>query len=202
MATSVNKIGHWKRKELWFLVIYAILFYVIIINRSLQLSRGIYLFSLCNCLFSYQLLNCRACFSQIITNSFTVYARDGSQLITSMYDNFVCCKYFSRIGHDVLAADPNAHSVLFCEKDVSDAQWRNLRGNIPVLTLVFAIFTLLANFMRAFNLRVKGMSIVWLLFSLAYLSYLHGAWYGTHALFILTFFFLSLLLFLTFISLV
>lgn len=100
-----------------------------------------------------------------------------------MYDNFVCCKYFSRIGHDVLAADPNAHSVLFCEKDVSDAQWRNLRGNIPVLTLVFAIFTLLANFTRAFfNLRVKGMSIVWLLFSSAYLSYLHGAWYGRGAL--------------------
>jgi len=44
MATSADssKSGNWKRKELWFLVIYAIVFYVIIINRSLQLSRGIY----------------------------------------------------------------------------------------------------------------------------------------------------------------
>ncbi|KAE9615383.1 putative membrane bound O-acyl transferase, MBOAT [Lupinus albus] len=60
--------------------------------------------------------------------------------------------------------------------DMSDAQWRNFRGNIPVLTLVFGIFTLLANSMRAFfNLKVGGMSIVWLLFSLVYLLYLHGA---------------------------
>ena len=73
----------------------------------------------------------------------------------------------------------NVCPALFCMKDVSDAQWRNLRGNIPVLTLVFGIFTLLANLMRAFfNLKVGGMSIVWLLFSLTYLSYLHGAWYS------------------------
>ncbi|KAH1231121.1 putative membrane-bound O-acyltransferase C24H6.01c [Glycine max] len=120
MATSVNKIGHWKRKELWFLVIYAILFYVIIINRSLQLSRDYY------------------------------------KQLHGLRPGWLIAHYLN---------------------DVSDAQWRNLRGNIPVLTLVFAIFTLLANFMRAFNLRVKGMSIVWLLFSLAYLSYLHGACY-------------------------
>ncbi|KAL5140139.1 putative membrane-bound O-acyltransferase [Glycine soja] len=118
MATSVNKIGHWKRKELWFLVIYAILFYVIIIYRSLQLSRDYY------------------------------------KQLHGLRPGWLIAHYLN---------------------DVSDAQWRNLRGNIPVLTLVFAIFTLLANFMRAFNLRVKGMSIVWLLFSLAYLSYLHGA---------------------------
>lgn len=118
MATSVNKIGHWKRKELWFLVIYAILFYVIIINRSLQLSRDYY------------------------------------KQLHGLRPGWLIAHYLN---------------------DVSDAQWRNFRGNIPVLTLVFAIFTLLANFMRAFNLRVKGMSIVWLLFSLAYLSYLHGA---------------------------
>lgn len=67
--------------------------------------------------------------------------------------------------------------VLFCIKDVSDAQWRNFRGNIPVLTIVFGIFTLLAILMRSFfGLKVRGMSTVWLLFSLIYLSYLHGAW--------------------------
>ncbi|KAK4263818.1 hypothetical protein QN277_029185 [Acacia crassicarpa] len=60
--------------------------------------------------------------------------------------------------------------------DVSDAQWRNFRGNIPVLTVVFGIFTLLAKLMRLFfSLKARGMSTVWLLFSLIYLSYLHGA---------------------------
>lgn len=121
MATSFNgsKSGHWKQKELWFLVIYAIVFYVIIINRSLQLSSDHYkqLFGL----------------------------RPGWLLPRHL-------------------------------NDVSDAQWRNFRGNIPVLTLVFGVFTLLAKLMRAFfNLRASGMSIVWLFFSLAYLSYLHGA---------------------------
>lgn len=78
----------------------------------------------------------------------------------------------------------NAYPVLFCVKDVSDAQWRNFRGNIPILTLVFGIFTLLAKSMRAFfSLKVRGMSVVWLLFSLAYLLYLHGAWYGMHGSF-------------------
>lgn len=60
--------------------------------------------------------------------------------------------------------------------DVSDAQWRNFRGNLPVLTLVFGIFTFIANTVRArYCLKGRGMSIVWLLISLSYLSYLHGA---------------------------
>ncbi|XP_057962521.1 membrane-bound O-acyltransferase gup1 isoform X7 [Malania oleifera] len=59
--------------------------------------------------------------------------------------------------------------------DVSDAQWRNFRGNLPILTVVFGIFTLLANTLRTlFRLKARGMSIVWLLLSLTYLSYLHG----------------------------
>ncbi|CAK9154995.1 unnamed protein product [Ilex paraguariensis] len=61
-------------------------------------------------------------------------------------------------------------------QDVSDAQWRNFRGNLPILTFVFGIFTLVANMLRTYYcLRAKGMSIVWLVISLAYLSYLHGA---------------------------
>ncbi|KAI4357796.1 hypothetical protein L6164_001722 [Bauhinia variegata] len=60
--------------------------------------------------------------------------------------------------------------------DLSDAQWRNFRRNLPILTLVFGIFSLLAKTMKTiFILKAKGMSIVWLLFSLTYLSYLHGA---------------------------
>ncbi|GKU91208.1 hypothetical protein SLEP1_g5110 [Rubroshorea leprosula] len=60
--------------------------------------------------------------------------------------------------------------------DVSDAQWKNFRANLPILTIVFAFFTVLANTLRAcFSLKVRGMSIVWLLISLIYLSYLHGA---------------------------
>lgn len=164
-------------------------------------------FSLSNCLFSYQLLNSRALTAFDFHRLLQTPTRFAPGLAHSSLPQcmiiFFCCKYFSSCLSRCNACWSNAHSFLFCVKDVSDAQWRNLRGNIPVLTLVFAIFTLLANFTRAFfNLRVKGMSIVWLLFSSAYLSYLHGAWYGTHALFILTFFFLSLLLFLTFISLV
>ncbi|BAT93391.1 hypothetical protein VIGAN_07234300 [Vigna angularis var. angularis] len=121
MDTLANssKSGNWKRKELWFLVMYAIVFYVIIINRSLQLSRDYY------------------------------------KQLSGLRPGWLLANHLN---------------------DVSDAQWRNFRGNIPVLTLVFGIFTLLAYLMKAlFDLRVRGMSIAWLLFSLAYLSYLHGA---------------------------
>ncbi|KAK3022177.1 hypothetical protein RJ639_045372, partial [Escallonia herrerae] len=60
--------------------------------------------------------------------------------------------------------------------DASDAQWRNFRGNLPILTIVLGYFTLVANMLRAyFRLQAMGMSVVWLLISLTYLSYLHGA---------------------------
>ncbi|KAK7343407.1 hypothetical protein VNO77_12121 [Canavalia gladiata] len=114
-----SRSGHWKRRELFFLVAYAFGFYVIIITRSLQLSR------------------------------------DHYKQLFGLRPGWLIPRHLN---------------------DVSDAQWRNFRGNLPVLTLVFGIFTLLASLMRAsFNLKVRGMSIVWLLFSLAYLSYLHGA---------------------------
>ncbi|KAL2931911.1 putative membrane-bound O-acyltransferase C24H6.01c [Bienertia sinuspersici] len=60
--------------------------------------------------------------------------------------------------------------------DVSDGQWRNFRGNMPILTAVFGAFTLVATSLRkAYHLRSGGMSIVWLVVSLIYLIYLHGA---------------------------
>ncbi|PON71263.1 Membrane bound O-acyl transferase, MBOAT [Parasponia andersonii] len=60
--------------------------------------------------------------------------------------------------------------------DVSDAQWRNFRANLPILTIVFSIFATVANVSRTlFHFKAKGMSLIWLLISLTYLSYLHGA---------------------------
>nr|VDD29961.1 unnamed protein product [Brassica oleracea] len=60
--------------------------------------------------------------------------------------------------------------------DVSDAQWRNFRGNLPILSFVFAVFTVIANGSRSlFKLKAKGMTILWLFLSLVYLTYLHGA---------------------------
>ncbi|KAG6675610.1 hypothetical protein I3842_15G112100 [Carya illinoinensis] len=47
-------------------------------------------------------------------------------------------------------------------QDIYDVQWRNFRGNLPVLTVLFGIFTLVANKSRAyFGLRERGISIVW-----------------------------------------
>ncbi|RWW79421.1 hypothetical protein BHE74_00012294 [Ensete ventricosum] len=63
--------------------------------------------------------------------------------------------------------------------DISDAQWRNFRENLPILTVVLGFFTIVANILRYwYNLRGRGMSFIWILTSLSYLSYLHGACVG------------------------
>ncbi|KAK2966199.1 hypothetical protein RJ640_008765 [Escallonia rubra] len=108
----------WRRRELALLILYAIIFYAIIIRHSLRLSRDHH----------YKLYGLRAGW---IANRLN---------------------------------------------DASDAQWRNFRGNLPILTIVLGIFTLVANMLRAyFHLQAMGMSVVWLLISLTYLCYLHGA---------------------------
>ncbi|KAL3515832.1 hypothetical protein ACH5RR_022734 [Cinchona calisaya] len=69
-----------------------------------------------------------------------------------------------------------ASKIIIVPQDASDAQWRNFRGNLHILTIVFGIFTLITNLLRTYCcLGAKGMANVWLLISLAYLSYLHGA---------------------------
>ncbi|XP_021899295.1 putative membrane-bound O-acyltransferase C24H6.01c isoform X1 [Carica papaya] len=107
------------KKELGFLVLYAIAFYAFIIQRSLLLSR------------------------------------DHYRKLPGLRPGWLFHLGFS---------------------DASDAQWRNFRGNLPILTLVLTIFTALANMSRSyFHLKAKGMSIVWLFISMVYLLYLHGA---------------------------
>ncbi|CAA0822052.1 MBOAT (membrane bound O-acyl transferase) family protein [Striga hermonthica] len=108
----------WQQKELLLLVLYAIIFYTIVIRRSLQLSH------------------------------------DHDAKLYGLHPGWI-------------GSLPN---------DASDAQWRNFRGNLPTLTMVFVIFTLVAKVLRSsFSLEAKGMSVVWTMISLAYLSYLHGA---------------------------
>lgn len=108
----------WKKRELTFLILYALLFYIIIIRRSLQISH------------------------------------DYSHKVFGLRPGWV---------PDQL-------------NDVSDAQWRNFRGNLPILTVVFGIFAFVANLLRAYcQLKARGMAVVWLLISLIYLAYLHGA---------------------------
>eukprot|EP00249_Psilotum_nudum_P010949 c22868_g1_i1 orf=188-1798(+) len=59
--------------------------------------------------------------------------------------------------------------------DISDNQWRNFRGNLPMLTTAMAIFTLINFIGRSLShLSGKGMIRLWLLMSLAYILYLHG----------------------------
>lgn len=108
----------WRQKELVFLVLYAIVFYIIVILRSLQISHDHYF------------------------------------RLRGLSPGWIA----SRLN------------------DVSDAQWRNFRGNLSILTVVFGILTLVANALRkSFVLKAQGMSFVWLLLSLVYLTYLHGA---------------------------
>ncbi|KAK9282339.1 hypothetical protein L1049_005255 [Liquidambar formosana] len=115
---AAMKNSSWERRELIFLILYAIVFYAIIIRRSLQLSH------------------------------------DHYGKLRGLRPGWVSDRL----------------------NDVSDAQWRNFRGNLPLLTIVFGSFALVANSFRAyFHFKARGMSIFWLLISLTYLSYLHGA---------------------------
>uniref|UniRef100_A0A6P3ZL39 putative membrane-bound O-acyltransferase C24H6.01c isoform X1 n=1 Tax=Ziziphus jujuba TaxID=326968 RepID=A0A6P3ZL39_ZIZJJ len=94
--------------------------------------------------------------------------------------------FYAFIIHRSLLLSRDHHSKLFGLRpgwllpnslnDVSDAQWRNFRGNLPLLSVVLAIFAFVANMSRAyFHFKARGMSVIWLLISLIYLSYLHGA---------------------------
>ncbi|PKA62413.1 hypothetical protein AXF42_Ash009299 [Apostasia shenzhenica] len=60
--------------------------------------------------------------------------------------------------------------------DLSDAQWRNFYGNLSILSIVLGLFSIGAITLRSqFCLKRRGMSIVWIFISFAYVLYLHGA---------------------------
>ncbi|XP_051146825.1 membrane-bound O-acyltransferase gup1 [Andrographis paniculata] len=112
------KSNSWRQKELIFLVLYALVFYIVVIRRSLRLSH------------------------------------DHYAKLNGLRAGWIAGRL----------------------NDISDSQWRNFRGNITILSVVFGIFTSIANVLRkVFCLKANGMSMVWLLISLAYLSYLHEA---------------------------
>ncbi|XP_031473930.1 membrane-bound O-acyltransferase gup1 isoform X1 [Nymphaea colorata] len=113
----------WKFVEPTGLVLYAVAFYIVIIQRSLRLSHD-----------------------------YTDYS--SSRRLVGLREGWM--------GHRL--------------NDLSDSQWRNFRENLAILTIVFGVFTLLAYLLRKkLHLKWRGMSIVWLLLSLSYISYLHGA---------------------------
>lgn len=113
----------WRQLELALLLTYAAIFYIIVIHRSLHLSR-----------------------------EYVVGSNVGR--LRGLRQGWIGLRF----------------------NDMSDSQWRNFRGNLPILTLVLGIFMLLVNTMRTtFHFHGRGLSVLWILLSLAYIIYLHGA---------------------------
>nr|GMD40690.1 putative membrane-bound O-acyltransferase C24H6.01C isoform X1 [Ipomoea batatas] len=52
--------SYWRRKELPFLILYAVAFYAIIIRRAVQLSRGTQILFLFRCIITTSYMECVA----------------------------------------------------------------------------------------------------------------------------------------------
>ncbi|CBI41053.3 unnamed protein product, partial [Vitis vinifera] len=165
----------WKKRELTFLILYALLFYIIIIRRSLQISHD----------YSHKVFGLRPGWvpDQLNKRAKAMKSCWKKRELTFLI-LYALLFYIIIIRRSLQISHDYSHKVFGLRpgwvpdqlNDVSDAQWRNFRGKLHILTVVFGIFAFVANMLRAYcQLKAKGMAVVWLLISLIYLAYLHGA---------------------------
>lgn len=163
------------------LIPYAIAFYVFIIRRSLQISHGICLLNYFDFLCVFMLFTITINSTQFVSDHFSkLYGLRPGWLFSPQSLNVIKPYSLSFAFQRLMFLLGLIINYYLCIpfQDVSDAQWRNFRSNLPILTVVFILFAVLANTFRTFfNLKARGMSILWLFISFIYLFYLHGAWY-------------------------
>ena len=100
----------------------------------------------------------------------------------SSHVNPVVSIWLCHSGEVICTVSQPASAACFLRQDLSDSQWRNFREGLALLTPVMATLTLLSQAIRYACGRKKMaergecLTLYWVVASLAYISYLHGAW--------------------------